>query len=366
MDFNQIIRQDILAVKEYIPGKPIEEVKRELGIDDVIKMASNENPLGPGKKAVAAISEAALSSHLYPDGAVFQLRKKLAAKLGVKEEQLIVGNGSDEILKMLGETFFCPGDELITADPTFAEYSFVAALMGAKTTAVPVKPDFSYDLDGMLKAITPKTKMIVLCNPNNPVGNIIRKPELDGFLKQLPENIIVVLDEAYAEYVTDAAYPESLAYLKDYPNVIILRTFSKIYGLGGLRVGYGIAGKEMIALLNRVREPFNVNKLAQAAAEAALDDTEHFQASLAVNNQGKKYLSVEFERMGLYYVPSETNFIFVRIETKAEEFFRQMLKRGVIIRSGHVFGYPDFIRVTIGTEEQNKRFIREMKAILQR
>lgn len=364
MELSKLIRKNILQIKPYIPGKPIEDVERELGLTNVIKMASNENPLGPGKAAIEALQKGAAKVHLYPDGNCYYLKKALAQKHGVEADNIIVGNGSDEILKMLGETFLNQGDQCIMADPTFSEYGFVATLMDAESISIPLK-DFKHDLARMKERITEKTKLVFICSPNNPTGNIVTKAELDEFFLGLPDNIIVVLDEAYHEYVESPNYYDSLAYLKAGKRVIILRTFSKIYGLGGLRIGYGIASQEMIDLLNRVREPFNVNQLAQVAALAALEDQEHVEKSLEVNREGKEFLSNKFTEMGLFYIPTETNFILVQIGIDSKTFFQEMLKRGIIIRTGDIFGLPDFIRVTIGTPEQNQRFIENTALILE-
>lgn len=363
MELEKLIRKNILSIKPYVPGKPIEEVERELGLTGVIKMASNENPLGPGELAKEAIRREASKVHLYPDGNCYYLKEALAKKIGLRQESIIIGNGSDEVLKLLGEAFLNPGDQCIMASPTFSEYDFVSNLMGAESIFIPLK-EFNHDLPKMKEAITEKTKIVFICSPNNPTGNIVTKKELDEFFLDLPPEVIVVLDEAYYEYVDHPDYPESLDYIKQGKNVVVLRTFSKVYGLGGLRVGYGLASPEMIALLNRVREPFNVNYIAQAAALAALDDQEHLEKSLEVNREGKEFLTAKFKEMGLYYVPTQTNFIFVEMGVDSKAFFQEMLKEGIIIRTGDIFGLPQFIRVTIGTPEQNQRFINSATLVL--
>ncbi|KUK12337.1 MAG: Histidinol-phosphate aminotransferase [Moorella sp. 60_41] len=357
-------REAILDIKPYVPGKPIEEVQRELGIKDVIKLASNENPLGPSPDAVMAIREAAEKIYLYPDGNCYYLKQALAAKLDVGEDQLIVGNGTDEILKLLGEAFVDPGDEVVVADPTFSEYEFAAQVMGGRVMKVPCR-DFRLDLEAMAGAVSPRTRLIFVCNPNNPTGTIVSRDELDSFLDRVPPRILVVLDEAYYEYVTSPEYPDSLAYVRGgRPNVIVLRTFSKIYGLAGLRVGYGIAHPEIINSLNRVREPFNVNSLAQIAARAALDDEAHVGKSKEVNNEGKEFLYEQFRALGLKYVPTESNFIFVDIGRDSREVFKKMLAKGVIVRTGDIFGFTTFLRITIGTRRQNQRFIDVLREVL--
>lgn len=322
-------RETILAIKPYVPGKPIEEVQRELGIKDVIKLASNENPLGPSPDAVRAIQEAAERVYLYPDGNCYYLKNALAEKHGVSPENIIVGNGTDEIIKMLAEAYLNPGDEIVVADPTFSEYEFAALVMAGRAVKVPCR-SFRHDLKAMAAAITPRTRLVFICNPNNPTGTIVGQMMLDNFLKEIPPSALVVLDEAYADYVTAEHYPDSLAYVRyGRPNVIVLRTFSKIYGLAGLRVGYGVAVPEIIKNLNRVREPFNVNLVAQAAAIAALKDEAHYRKSREINIEGKQYLYEQFAAMGLTYVPTETNFIFVDVGQDSRGVFQELLKRGL-------------------------------------
>lgn len=357
-------REAILEIKPYVPGKPIEEVQRELGIKDVIKLASNENPLGPSPDAVMALREAVEKVYLYPDGNCYYLKEALAAKLGVSPEQLIIGNGTDEILVMLAEAFVDPGEEIIVADPTFSEYEFAAQVMGGRAVKVPCR-DFRHDLEAMAAALTPRTRLIFVCNPNNPTGTIVERQELDDFLAKVPSHVLVVLDEAYNEYVTSPAYPDTLAYVRaGRPNIIVLRTFSKIYGLAGLRVGYGVSHPEIIRALNRVREPFNVNFLAQVAAMAALKDEYHVAKSQEVNTEGKEFLYQQFQALGLNYVPTEANFIFVDIGRDSREVFASLLRKGVIVRTGDIFGYPTFLRITIGTRRQNQRLIEALREVL--
>lgn len=359
-----ISRKQIFDLKPYVPGKPIEEVQRELGISDVIKMASNENPLGPSPLAVEAVGEALSLMNIYPDGSCFQLRRKLAGALGVEEKSIVLGNGSDELLKMIAETFINPEDEVIYGDPTFAEYEFAGLLMGAVIRAVPLI-DYRYDLDGILNVVNPKTKIIFLCNPNNPTGTMVSRAELDGFTASLPPGVLLVIDEAYGEYAVSAEYPNGIDYVRQGRPVIVLRTFSKIYGLAALRVGYGITGMDIAAAMERVREPFNVNMLAQVGAAAALDDCGHLQRSRACNQEGKEYLYREISRMGLQCVPSETNFILVDTLQDCQTVFERMLRKGIIVRTGKVFGYPTHIRVTIGKPDQNTRFIKALQAVLE-
>lgn len=358
-----IARQVIFDIKPYVPGKPVEEVERELGITNIIKMASNENPFGPSPKALEAMKRALPKVSLYPDGNCFYLREALAEKLGVEMESIIVGNGSDEILKLLAETFLNPGDEIIIAQPSFSEYEFVGKIMGATCVFVPLK-DFTHDLEAMGKAVTEKTKMIFICNPNNPTGTIVKKGEMEEFLKKLDPGVLVVFDEAYYEYVEQEDYPETLEYVGEEQNVITLRTFSKIYGIAGQRIGYGVAKPRAISAINRVREPFNVNMLAQIGALAALEDEDHVKRSREGNKEGKEYLYRWFQGKGLYYVPTQANFIFLKVGVDSQDLFQRMLKEGVIVRTGDIFGHPDFIRVTVGTMEENRRFTSTLEKVL--
>ncbi|RQD73387.1 MAG: histidinol-phosphate transaminase [Candidatus Syntrophonatronum acetioxidans] len=359
-----IARQIIFDIKPYVPGKPIEEVERELGITNIIKMASNENPFGPSPRAVEAMRETLPKISLYPDGNCFYLREALAEKIGVEMDNIIVGNGSDEILKLLAETFLNPEDEIVIARPSFSEYEFVGKIMGASCVFVPLK-DFTHDLKAMGEAVTEKTKMIFICNPNNPTGTIVTREDLEEFLKKLDPKVLVVFDEAYYEYVDHEDYPETLEYVGEEQNVITLRTFSKIYGIAGQRIGYGVAKPRVISALNRVREPFNVNMLAQVGALAALKDEEHVKRSLEGNREGKEYLYRWFEDKGFFYVPTQSNFIFLKVGVDSQELFQKMLQEGVIVRTGDIFGHPDYIRVTIGTMEENKRFTRTLEKVLQ-
>lgn len=363
-ELKDMVRPTIFTLTPYVPGKPIEEVERELGIKGVIKMASNENPLGPSPLALEALKKAIARVNIYPDSNCFYLKRELASHLGCGEENLIIGNGSDEILKLIAETFLNPGDEVIYGWPSFSEYEFVSKVMEAKCIAVPLRDDFTLDLDAIIGNVRSKTKLIFICNPNNPTGTIVKEKELSDFLERLPGDVLVVLDEAYYEYVTAPDYPDSLKFVKEGKNVIVLRTFSKIYGLAGLRIGYGIASSEIISCINRVREPFNVNLLAQEAARAALNDSDHLERSKELVLNGKEYLYKSFERLGLRYVPSEANFIFVDTGKDSKEVFAALLREGVIVRTGDIFGYPTYIRVTVGTPSENERFVRSLEKVL--
>ena len=346
-------RAEIFNLKPYVPGKPI-EVQRELGIDDIIKLASNENPLGPsplGKNAFKGLMD---KLHIYPDANCFKLKQKLSELLDCDPQGLLIGNGSDELLKLLAETFLNSGDEIIFAQPSFAEYEFTATIMGATSVKVPLI-DFKHDLEAMLAAVNPHTKMVYICNPNNPTGTIVTAEEIDSFMARVPQDVLIIFDEAYASGVK---------YVKDGRNAVVLRTFSKIYGLAALRVGYGVTTPDIAAAVERVTEPFNVNTPAQVAATAALDDKEHLEQSRKVNQAGKNYLYEEVEKLQLKYLKTDANFIFIDTGKDSQEVFQRLLKQGVIIRSGDIFGYPTYIRVTVGNEKENARFIESLKKIL--
>ncbi|RPF43017.1 histidinol-phosphate aminotransferase [Thermodesulfitimonas autotrophica] len=350
---------DSLAV--YQPGKPIEEVKRELGLEDIVKLASNENPLGPSPRAMAAVAAAVSQMNFYPDGSAYRLRAALAARLGVEFDAVIVGNGSNELVQMLSLALLEPGDEVVMPVPTFPRYEPLARLMGAVPVEVPLK-DFRIDIEAMAARVGPKTKMIYLCNPNNPTGTIATRQEVDWLLERLDPAVLVVFDEAYFEYVTHPDYPDGLDYYRRGYNVMVLRTFSKMYGLAGLRVGYGVGSPRLVGYLNRVREPFNVNALAQEAALAALEDEEFVTLTKKTNEEGKRFLYQAFGARGIPYVPTEANFIFFDAGRDERVIFRRMLAEGVIIRGG--FGYPTHLRVTIGTAAQNARFVAAIEKVL--
>ena len=363
MAISDLVKENICRLKPYSPGKPIEEVEREFGITDIVKLASNENPLGPSPKAVEAMKKALEKVALYPDGSCFYLIKALANHWGVDEKELILGNGSDELIHYIGVTFLSPGDEVIQAETTFVRYESASVLNNCNCVMVPLR-DFTHDHEAMADRITDRTRLIFVANPNNPTGTSVTQKAVEKFMARLPERVIVVFDEAYKEYVESPDFPDMYAYVRQGANVIILRTFSKIYGLAGLRIGYGIARPEIIQCLNQVREPFNVNSIAQVGALASIGDAEQVERSRRVNSEGKRYLYREFEAMRLPYAPSEANFIWVDIKRECRPVFTELLKRGVIVRTGDIFGYPTFFRVTIGTEAENQRFIRTLREVL--
>jgi histidinol-phosphate aminotransferase len=357
------VGENVTRLVPYRPGKPIEEVKRELGLSHVIKLASNENALGPAPRAAAAMQEAAARVHLYPDGACYELRQAVAAHLGVPGDHLIFGNGSDDIIHLLGVTFLAPGDEAIQADPSFVRYEAAAILNRAPCHLVPLR-DWTHDLQAMADRINERTRLIFIANPNNPTGTIVKAVEVSRFMREVPDRALVVFDEAYFEYVEAADYPDSLRYVREGENVIVLRTFSKAYGLAGLRVGYGVARPEIIGPLERVREPFNVNLVAQAAAAAALGDTEHVRRSQAMNREGRERFYRAFDELGLKYAPTEANFVWVDVGRDSVEVFNALLRRGVIVRTGDIFGAETHLRVTIGTAGENEAFLSALKDVL--
>lgn len=361
----KIVRQNILDVKQYVPGKPIEEVQRELNLKEVVKLASNENCLGPSPKAVAAIKKNLDKINRYPDASSFYLRKKLAKSLGVGEDSLVFGNGSDEIISMAIRTFVDPGDEVIIAKPTFLIYEIASQIQGAKVKFVPLRGDLRYDLDKMKREITDLTKMVFIANPDNPTGTYVTKRELDRFFDGLPERIMVFLDEAYFEFAAydRKDYPRGTNYLNK-PNVILARTFSKIYGLAGLRIGYGIADPKVISFMERVRDPFNTSLLAQAAAEAAIDDKAFLNKTLAHVAKEKEFLYSAFKKMGLEYADSATNFIVVDTKRDCKAIFNALLKKGVIVRDMKAWGFDTYIRVTVGTREEDTKFLKALKDII--
>lgn len=357
-----LARENILNIKPYQPGKPIEEVQRELGLKNVIKMASNENALGPSKKAVTAIKKSISRINRYPDGNCHYLKERLAQRLKVQPSNLIIGNGSDEIIILAVRAFLNEGDEAIIADRTFLVYKLAIIAQNGRVVSVPMK-DFRYDLKEIKKAITKKTKLVFIANPDNPNGTYVTKKEVEAFLKGLPEDLILFFDEAYYEFVRERDYPDMMRYLKD-RNLIIARTFSKVYGLSGLRVGYGISHPDMINYMNRVREPFNVNSLAQAGALAALDDEGHLRKTLKLVSKGKEYIYNNLKRLGIRYVPSVTNFILIDAGRDSTRVFEKMLKLGVIIRDMKPWDMDNFIRVTVGTMDENRRFIQCLESVL--
>ena len=353
-------KSGIDTIQPYQGGKPIEEVQRELGITDIIKLASNENPLGPSPLAVQAIAENAAQVHRYPDSNAYYLKTELAEHLGVSPEHLILGNGSNDVLQLIAEAYIAPSDEVIYAEGAFVVYSLVTKLCSATAVVVPMVKD-THDLSAMAAAITDKTKVIFIANPNNPTGTMVTANETAAFMERVPEDVLVVFDEAYYEYVARSDYPQTLPYVLEGRNFIITRTFSKIYGLAGLRIGYGIAPPPLVEMLNRVRQPFNCSLVGQAAARAALKDTAHVKESQENNTSGKVFLYKAFDSMGLRYIETEGNFIMLHVEQSGAEITDALLKQGVIVRPMAGYGYPYAVRVTIGTQAENERLIKALE-----
>jgi histidinol-phosphate aminotransferase len=359
----QVANPYIFKIKPYVSGKPIEEVKRELGLKSVIKLASNENPYPPSAKVLAAMVKAASGVNRYPDGGCFLLRRALARKLNVTEDQLIFGNGSDEIIVLGVKAFAGGGDEVIIAKPSFLIYEIASTLSGARVHQVPLK-GFHYDLRAMKAKVNKRTKMIFIGNPDNPAGTYITAREAEDLLQSVPKSTVVFFDEAYFEFVQADDYPDTLALMKKYPNVIVTRTFSKIYGLAGLRVGYGMASREIIDILNRLREPFNVNSVAQAAAVAALSDERYYRNLAKETQEQKQYLYRSLKLMGVDYQESFTNFILVHVVKDSSQIAQALLKKGVIVRDMAAWGLTGYVRVSIGKPSENKFFIKTLEEIL--
>jgi histidinol-phosphate aminotransferase len=362
MSIYELLPPNIRRIHPYIPGKPVEEVERELGIS-AVKMASNENPLGPSPVALEAIRQHLAQTHRYPIGDGFYLRRKLAERLGVSMDEIILGSGSTDIIELVARTFLTSADDVITARQSFVMYTLAVQEMNSLMIYVPLKQD-TYDLEAILDSLTPRTKVIFLANPNNPTGTMVGAAQIDHFLERLPRHIIVVLDEAYYEYVQDSEYSHSLEHVRQKKHVIVLRTFSKIYGLAGLRMGYGIAHPDFITCLNKVRSPFNTTSIAQVAALAALDDEEHVQRSVESNKAGYAQLTRELDRLGIRFVPSVTNFVLVDIRQDCLEIYKRLLKHGVIVRPLKSNGFSSALRVTIGTQEENDKFISALEDAL--
>lgn len=355
----------IKSIKPYKPGKPLEELEREYGVSGSIKLASNENPLGPSPKAMEAMSDAMPRLHRYPDGSGYYLMRKLAGNLDVKTDNIVLGNGSDEIIGMLTRAVLREGDEAIMTAPSFLMYEIMVRSAGAVPVFVPLKSLFA-DLDAMAEKITDKTRIIFLNNPVNPTGTVITKEDFAGFMQKVPEHVAVVIDEAYIEFASDPDCMNGLAWCTGERAVAVLRTFSKIYGLAGIRIGYGIMPEDLANILQRVRQPFNANSLAQAAACAALDDTEFLEKTLSLVRSELDFLYGGLERLGVNYFPSEANFFLIDVGCDAEAFFEEMLRQGVIVRSMASYGYPEYIRINAGTREENQRFLDAFGTVMNR
>ena len=357
------IPDHISRLKAYVPGKPIDQVKREFNLSDVIKLASNENPLGASPFAVEALRSAANNIMTYPEGDAPALRTAVAHHVNVPEQNIVFGNGSDELLHILASSFLEPGDGTVQADPSFAMYELYAQQCNAEVVKIPLLA-YTHDLSKMADAITEKTRLVFIANPNNPTGTSVASSDIENYMSRVPDHVITVFDQAYDEYVDPQCACDTIKYVNEGKNVVVLKTFSKAYGLAGLRVGYAITTREIADVMNRVRSPFNVNIAAQAAATAAIQDQSHIRHSVNLNNAGKTYLYTEFSVLGLDYVPTQANFVLVNVQSDSLGVFLDMQRLGVIVRAGSGLGLPKHIRVTIGTREQNERFIAALSQVL--
>ncbi|WP_022852251.1 histidinol-phosphate transaminase [Limisalsivibrio acetivorans] len=364
IDYKKLAGKEIESLKPYIPGKPVKELERELGVEKALKMASNENPLGPSPKAMEALKDFMPEMGRYPYGDVYYLRKKLAKRLNVDGDRIIFGTGSNEIIELAMRTFVSTDEHVMSPAPSFSVYGIIAQAMRASCKWIPTKEDFSYDFEKLAEEIDDKTRIIFLANPNNPTGLHFTDEELVNFMEKVPADCIVVMDEAYYEYVDANDYPDTIKMLDKYPNMMVMRTFSKAYGLAALRVGFAVGHPDAIDMLNRVRQPFNTNMGGQIAAEAALDDSDFLRRVIHENRQGKAYIYRELERLGIEYVPTQANFMLVKVGD-GEKVFNELLKEGVIVRYLGP-GLGEYIRVSIGTADENGTFIEKLEKILKR
>jgi len=363
------IRPEVKCFEPYVAGRPVSQIKRELGLSKVVKLASNENPLGPSKYALKAIKESARDSYFYPDGNAFALKQAIAAKFRIAPSQIILGAGSDEIIELIAKTFFKPSDNIVVSQYAFIRYKMAGELMGCKVITVPMK-NYRHDVAAMFNAVTKKTKAVFIANPNNPTGTYNTAKEIEALLGRLSKKFganapLVVLDEAYYEYASvKPDYPQSIGYLSRYPNLVITRTFSKIYGLAGLRIGYGFSSKEIAGFIDRVRPPFNINSAAQAAAVASLKDLEQVSKSARLVEQQKKYICGEFLKLGIEYIPSAGNFILMRSKPfTSSQLFNKLLRKGVIVRAMDEYKLPQWVRVSIGLPSENAFFLVKLKEL---
>ncbi|MGI8908783.1 MAG: histidinol-phosphate transaminase [Candidatus Sumerlaeaceae bacterium] len=358
-------RQALESLQPYPPGKPVEEVQREYGLTDVVKLASNENPYGPSPMALEAIAREAPELHLYPESGCHYLRQKLAQRLNVAPETLLFGNGSDEVVAMLAMAYLEPGANIVCSDLAFIRYEMGATSMGAATKHVGMK-DWRHDVDALADAVDANTRFVFLANPDNPVGSAVTAAEVNRLLSRVPANVMVALDEAYYEYASGwSEYPKSVSLLQEHPNLIILRTFSKAYGLAGLRIGYAIAHPDVWDAVDRIRPPFNANRMAQAAANAALDDTAHLRRTVEGNAEGREYLYAKLDAMGVEYVPSHANFVLMDLKRPAAPVYENLLRRGVIVRPMGMYRLPNHLRVSVGLPRENEIFIEALGAVME-
>jgi histidinol-phosphate aminotransferase len=363
MQWESLANDHILGIAPYEPGKPVEELERELGIHDAIKLASNENPLPPSDRVQQAIIAALSHANRYPDGSGFYLRQAVAKKHGFTPDQIMLGNGSNDLIELIVRSFMRPGDEAVVPHPSFVVYPMIVQAVGGIRVMVMLR-DSRLDLEAMARAITPQTKIVFIANPNNPTATIVTKSEVDHFMARIPERTIVVFDEAYFEFAQGPDFPDVLSYVREGRKVLVLRTFSKANSLAGLRVGYAVGDADAVSLMNRIRQPFNVNSLAQVAALAAIEDETHVLECVRMNEAGKAYLYEEFKTLGVKYVPSRANFILVDVGRNAADIYQKLLHEGVIVRPMTSFGMETALRITIGTPDENRRLIKGLRAVL--
>ncbi len=362
-DFLKLAQPGIIELSPYQPGKPVEELERELGISSIIKLASNENPLGPPSSVVQGLSDQLQALARYPDGSAYLLKQKLQRKFGLDPARITVGNGSNDVLELVARVFLGPGLESIVSEHSFVVYPLATKSLGAEVKVIPAK-DYGQDLEATAAAITDKTRIVFIANPNNPTGTWVTAEALATFMKQVPDEVLVVLDEAYAEYVEEADYPDGFALANQYDNLIVTRTFSKAYGLAGLRIGYSVSHPDIADLMNRVRQPFNVNLMSLAAGLIALDDESYLQESVRMNREGMRFLTEACGQMGLSYIPSVGNFLTIDFGRDAMPIYDALLREGVIVRPIGVYGMPEHLRVTIGLPEENARFVDALQKVL--
>jgi histidinol-phosphate aminotransferase len=361
--WESLANEHILGIAPYEPGKPVEELERELGIPGAIKLASNENPLPPSDRVQQAIIAALSHLNRYPDGSGFYLRQAIAKRHGFTPDQIMLGNGSNDLIELVVRAFMRPGDEAVVPHPSFVVYPMIVQAVGGIRVMVMLR-DYRIDLEAMARAITPQTKVVFIANPNNPTATIVTADEVEHFMARVPEGTIVIFDEAYIEFAMGTDFPDALSYVRQGRKAIVLRTFSKASSLAGLRVGYAVGDADAVALMNRIRQPFNVNSLAQAAALAALDDENHTLECVRMNEAGKAYLYDEFRNLGVKYVPSRANFILVDVGRSAADIYQKLLHEGVIVRPLTPFGMETALRITVGTPDENRRLVKGLRTVL--